>query len=562
LNPSGGNFQIDITEQSNNLKDFTFGLMFEKTKFVATNIYSPSEFSDNNPSEVPYVDSETHVIYTGMAKLVAFIKTEDVESDRANYIIVREFPEKINVIDSKNYTIISNYTKIDSSEVTTLMDTYNQTYVDKFLGQVTLLIDSVARFSQSFISTISNEYNYFDIGFGIPYGGYYIADKMAPSKLGVFDNVTATMTFTGIDITSPTYTYNTSVINIPAHIRDMTKFRKVDLNPSGPLKDDLLTLNIDPTPTAYSIYRSKSEDYSESFDTSLSDIVTISFTTWDAKDRMVVTYGTEEYDSGYIATNTTGILVFDLDVSDLDSIYVETNMLAGGAYEYRIEFKENADFAQIPITFEGINQSVGMELGTCNDVHLAWQSNRDMNWNIFYSSSVDKLSPFRFDTKITNTESNSLRPSVSVNRNGARLITWHDDRNGNYDIFMARATDGYDCDQDKCKKEMADAFDYNINECNIAIDYESIAGTYSLSLQFYKDAALSELYTIISVDDTTEDRWFVDGSQAVIYYDSERSAQGVIFSTDGDVVISYIPDKDDGIFDIVLYVKLVTTEIA
>jgi hypothetical protein len=570
LNPSGGNFQIDITEQSNNLKDFTFGLMFEKSRFVATNIYSVSEFPDNNPSGSQYVASETQTIYTGMAKLVAFIKTEDTESDRANYIIVREFPEKIDVTDNKTYTIISNYTRLDSPEVTTLLDTYDQTYINKFLGQVTLLIDDLARFSQSFISTITNDYNYFDIGFGIPYGGYYIADKMSPSKLGVFDNATVTMEFTNIDITSPTYTHNTGIVNIPSHIRDMTRFRVYDTNPSFFAPNDLLTLNMvrDSGSTSFSIYRGiLGEDHSELFNTSLVDTVTISFTTWVARDKIVVTKenGTVLYDSGFIETSVGGILIFDVDVSNIDSIYINTTRESGGAYQYEVEFKDityNTVFTQIPITFEGINQSTDMELGTCNDVHLAWQSNRDKNWNIFYSSSVDKLSPFRFDTRITNTESNSLRPSVSVNRNGSRLITWHDDRNGNYDIFMARATDGYDCDQDKCKKEMADAFDYNINECDISIDYESIAGTYSLSLQFYKDAALSKLYTTISVDDTTEDRWFVDGSQALIYYDTGRIARGVIFSTDGDVIISYSPDKDDGIFDIVLYVKLVATEIA
>ena len=153
-NPSGDRFQIDITDQSNNLKDFTFGLMFEKTRFNATNVYTSEEFATDNPSDIEYIASETHTIYTGMAKLVAFIKTEDVDIDRANYIIVREFPEKINVIDSKTYTIISNYTKMDSLEASTLLDTYEQTYADKFSGQVTLLIDGIARFSQSFVYTI------------------------------------------------------------------------------------------------------------------------------------------------------------------------------------------------------------------------------------------------------------------------------------------------------------------------------------------------------------------------------------------------------------------------
>ncbi len=462
LNPSVDRFQIDITNDSNNLNDFTFGLMFEKTRFRATNIIISSEFSDN-PSD--YVESEIHTIYTGMAKLVAFIKTEDVEIDRANYIIVREFPEKLDLTVDSIYTIIINYTAIDSDGVTTLLNTYEQTYDYKFIGQVTLLIDGVPRFSQSFISTISDAYNYFDIGFGIPYGGYYIADKMSPSKLGIYDNVVTTLLFSDISISSPTYTYNTDIINLPSEIRNMTKFRVADHNSS----------------------------------------------------------------------------VFQ-------------------AYIGNLGIGSGIVFTQIPITFEGINQSPNITLGSCDDIHLAWQSNRDRHWNIFYSNATDKLAPFRFNTQITDTTSNSLRPSVAVSRTGARLITWHDDRNGNYDIFAARSTEGYSCNSDKCKREQAESFDYDIIECDISIEYEAVVGTYSLSLEFYKDAALNELYTTINMDGDNVSRWFVDDTAVAVAYD-DLSIQGVVFSSEGDVIVSYIPDKDDDIFDIVLYIKLVSTVV-
>jgi len=468
-NPSVDRFQINITNQNNNLKDFTFGLIFEKTIFVATNISTSSEFSEDNPSVVSYIESEEHVIYTGMAKLVALIKTEDVEDDRANYIVVREFPEKINVIEDTTYTIIVNYTKLDSEEVTTLLDTYNQTYSNKLLGQITLIINNIPRFSQSFISTITNDYNYFDIGFGIPYGGYYVADKMSPSKLGVFDNVETTLLFTNISISSPTFSHNTEVISLPSNIRDMTKLIVNELNPS------------------------------------------------------VVDY--------------------------VDLLHMGVN-------------QEEDCFMQVPITFEGINQSPSITLGSCNDIHAVWQSNRDKYWNIFYSNSVNKLSPFRFNTQITNTESNSLRPSVSVNRNGSRLIVWHDNRNGNYDIFTARSVEGYDCDDDKCKKEMAIAFKDEIVECSIYIDYDAKIGIHSLSLEFYKDAASTDLYTIISIDEDTKSRWFIDNSTInnFLSYNVDE-IEGVVFSANDSVTVSYIPGKDDGIFDKVLYVKLISTEV-
>ena len=469
-NPSFDFFQIDITNQSNNLKDFTFGLMFEKTKFIATNIVSSSEYVENNPSFSSYIGSEIHTIYTGLVKLLAFIKTEDEESDRANYIIVREFPEKIDVTSVKTFTIITNYTKIDSDEVTSLLGSYGQTYDNKLLGQVTLLIDDISKFSQSFISTINSDYNNFEIGFGIPYGGYYIADKMSPSKLGVFDNVEVNLSFTKISISSPTFSYNTDIIRMPDKVRDMTRLRVEETNPSVDIYDSLLYMGVE-----------KKED----------------------------------------------------------------------------------NFTQIPITFEGINQSPGIDLGTCDDMHVVWQSNRSKYWDIFYSNSVNKLSPFRFNTQITNTKSNSLRPSVSVNRNGSRMAVWHDNRNGNYDILAARAIEGYTCDKDKCSREMADAFDTSIIECNISIEYDAVVGTYSLSLSFYRDVVLTDLYVTIEMNNETYQRWFIDNTVVTgsLVYDDIGEITGVSFSTEGIVTITYTPDKDDDIFDKVLYVKLNSVEV-
>jgi hypothetical protein len=568
-NPSVDRFQIDIRKDSNNLKDFTLGLMFEKTRFEATNIYTSSEFTTDNPSDISYIDKEEHVIYTGKAKLVVLIKTEDTETDRSNYIIVREFPEKIDVTSNKSYVIISNYTKIDSDNVSVVMDTYQQIYENNFMGQLTLLIDSIPRFSQSFISTISSDYNYFDIGFGIPYGGYYIADKMSPSKMGIFDNIDVSLAFTNIEITSPTYSYNFDVINISSDIRDMTKLKVDDFNPSiDPYA--LSNLSIDLSGDEEIIYSStfsenSGSNYSRLYDTSLADVISVSFNTLSIEDRIQITKsdGSVLYDSEFTVSNP---LDFDIDVSSINSIYVNIFTGEGStAYNYQIDFKKVSYagyFSQIPITFEGINKSPSMCLGKCDDIHVSWQSNRDTKWNIYYSSSNDKLSPFRFETRITDTDSNSLKPSVSVNDNGTRLITWHDDRNGNYDIFAARSFEGYSCNDDKCKRSMADAFEYDIIECSISIDYEKTRGNYSMSLEFYNDIALDDLYKTIDLSESNKDRWYVDGSSPTLYYSPSGELSGFVFKYNGSSVISYIPDKEDKIFDRVLYVKLISEEVA
>lgn len=110
-------------------------------------------------------------------------------------------------------------------------------------------------------------------------------------------------------------------------------------------------------------------------------------------------------------------------------------------------------FPQVPITFEGVNKGVNVAIGPiCNDIHIAWQTNRRGYWDIAYSSSSDRAMPFRFDTMITRTESNSLMPSIAVDGNGRRIITWHDNRDGQYQIYAAKGDAGdVTCNFDDCE---------------------------------------------------------------------------------------------------------------
>ena len=97
----------------------------------------------------------------------------------------------------------------------------------------------------------------------------------------------------------------------------------------------------------------------------------------------------------------------------------------------------SGSFPQIPVTTEGVNQSANLDLGLGYDLHITWQSNRDNYWNVFYASSMDRQVPFRYETIITDTTSNSIMPSIGVSRTGARMIAWHDDRDGFYQVYAA-----------------------------------------------------------------------------------------------------------------------------
>ena len=579
--PSAGT-NIKILKDDSNLKDFTFALMFEKTYFRASNIYSEAESQLLDIDG--YVQEEIETIYTGKAKLVAFIKTEEKSSERADYIIVREFPDALEVNESSQYDIVVNYAKINSEEVENALNTDSNIYVNKYIGTVTLLIDGVPRFSQSYISTLEDEFN-LDIGFGVPDGGYYIADKMTPSKLGVFDNISSIINFSNILITSPTYTYNSDVVSMPSRLRDMTKLKVLSeeevLVPSNTIPyestfsdNNLLSLNfIEKEQIKYYVshIETNSLDYSEQFNVSQIEKISIEFATYDKTDRMTVTKkdGTVLYDTGFILSTSLDLFKFDVDVTYIDKVYINVELGPDAdnfSYEFTAYFKKvinDNSFSQVPITFEGINQSADTALGICNDLHIAWQSNRDKQWDIYYMNSVDELTPFRYETQITDTESNSLRPSISVGRNQTRMIVWNDNREGDFNIYAARSIEDFGCCQKACETKMAEAWGDSITQCTISFDFiPSVDGYYKFVLYFYSRSCLTGLYKAIALEDCIENstgEWLIDGVaiEDSLSYDGDVLL-GVDLTAGDTVTISYVPDKNDKIFDVVLYVKLVS----
>ena len=206
-------------------------------------------------------------------------------------------------------------------------------------------------------------------------------------------------------------------------------------------------------------------------------------------------------------------------------------------------------FIQSILTQEGVNRSLSYSNGICNDIHIVWESNRDKYWNIYYSNSIDKQIPFRLENKITDIESNSIMPSIDVNRNGTRMIAWHDDRDGNYNIYCARSLSGYECTQNNCEVNELKNFGNSVESCLLDFDYTAtVTGFVHFAIDFYTDASMAEIFTTISSQDSLEG-WSVDGV-------SFSDIQGVFLNIYDDYNISYVPQKNDNIFNQILYVKL------
>ena len=592
-NPSEGDFDIRILQNDNNLKDFCFGLMMEKTYFQATNIETFSDFSQGGYSS-SYVSEETHEIYTGRAKFIALVKTEDQVDEKSNYTIIKEFPEIFELGNVINYKVIINYTKIGSDEVVNLLDLDDSnSFSNRYIGRVALLMDEEIKFSQSFVSEISSDYNYFDLGFGVPLNGYYAADKMYPSKLTVYENADIDLTFTDIVISSPTYTYNDDISSLPDTTSNMAKLNVVSESVQTPTNDlttstvsydnsaSLLNLGyrssekIEYTSTLYSSILDT--DYNGTYDVTDIDRITVDFQELVTESRIRITtiYDYVLYNSGYISASAMEeeYINFDVDVTNYTQVKIQIDGIPEGITEitypewaanvYWKTVYDNSNFVQIPITIEGINQSLNIANGDCNDINIVWQSNRNHYWDIFTSNSVNKFRPFRFETKISETDSNSISPSIAIARNGKRLITWHDNRNGDFDIYSARSLEGYPCDKNKCRIKILEDFEEEIEECVITFDFTaSYAGLTYFTLEFYNDSGLTHLFKSISTTDGT-DGWYINSVvfDSLSEFNAAGTVEGIQLTMSQEVTVSYTPKKGDGIFDRVLHIKLVGINI-
>jgi hypothetical protein len=74
-------------------------------------------------------------------------------------------------------------------------------------------------------------------------------------------------------------------------------------------------------------------------------------------------------------------------------------------------------------------------------VHTVWYDNRDGNDEIYYKRSTDGGLTWGEDTRLTNNASESSYPSIAVSGSIVQVV-WHDDRDGNFEIYYKRSTDG------------------------------------------------------------------------------------------------------------------------
>ena len=76
-----------------------------------------------------------------------------------------------------------------------------------------------------------------------------------------------------------------------------------------------------------------------------------------------------------------------------------------------------------------------------NTVHVIWFDSRDGNREIYYKRSSDGGISWGQDTRLTNNSADSYESSICVSGLLVHVV-WEDNRDGNYEIYYKRSTDG------------------------------------------------------------------------------------------------------------------------
>jgi hypothetical protein len=75
-----------------------------------------------------------------------------------------------------------------------------------------------------------------------------------------------------------------------------------------------------------------------------------------------------------------------------------------------------------------------------NFVHVVWRDRRDGNWELYYKRSTDGGLTWSADSRLTNNSAETFRSTIAVT-GGFVHVFWHDDRDGNWEIYYKRSTD-------------------------------------------------------------------------------------------------------------------------
>jgi hypothetical protein len=89
---------------------------------------------------------------------------------------------------------------------------------------------------------------------------------------------------------------------------------------------------------------------------------------------------------------------------------------------------------------DGISQFPSFAV-TGSTVHVVWSEYRDGNPEVYYKRSTDAGLSWEFDVRLTADASSSFAPSLAASGSAVHVV-WYDQRDGNFEVYTKRSTDG------------------------------------------------------------------------------------------------------------------------
>jgi hypothetical protein len=153
-------------------------------------------------------------------------------------------------------------------------------------------------------------------------------------------------------------------------------------------------------------------------------------TTWGTDTRLTNTNNSSS-ELASISVSGSSVHMVWLDYRDGNGeIYYKRSTNDGVSWEADVRLTNNSFDSQTPsISVSGL------------DLHAVWYDNRDGNYEIYYKRSTDGGTSWSADTRLTNSSGQSWYPCVSVSGLNVHVV-WYDGRDGNDEIYYKRSTDG------------------------------------------------------------------------------------------------------------------------
>lgn len=152
-------------------------------------------------------------------------------------------------------------------------------------------------------------------------------------------------------------------------------------------------------------------------------------TTWGSDIRLTNDGGNSWAPGVFVSGTTVHILWSESRDGNMEAYYKRSS---DGGLSWGADIRLSNNYAE---SWYPVGAAYG------SNVHVFWTDNRDGNFEIYYKRSTDGGLSWGAETRLTNTASNSQNPTVAVNGSLIHLL-YYDDRDGNFEIYYKRSTDG------------------------------------------------------------------------------------------------------------------------